>query len=163
MDDLTRQKLNRESRTFGERLSERKGGMPMPSMYFDRAGEPIGMGDWAALHADEGYVRVAATTVSEAWVSTVWIGHDMGFGMGAPIIFETMIFGGPHDDYQRRYFDEADALRGHLVAVALVASVPLWRRLVWIVAESFRQARDARPEGGWPRFFEPEPEPLWKV
>lgn len=149
MDDLTRQRLNRESREFGARLSEKMGGMPMPSMYFDRAGEPIGLGDWTYLHADEGYVRVASTYVGETWVSTVWIGHDMGFGFGAPLVFETMIFGGPHSDYQTRYFDEAEALRGHLVAVALVESVPLWRQLRWIVAESFRQARDACPGGGW--------------
>lgn len=133
--------MNRESRAFGDRLSQKMGGMSMPSMYFDRAGQPIGLGDWAYLHSDEGYVRVAATTMGDAWVSTVWLGHDMGFGMGPPIVFETMIFGGPLGEYQRRYHDEAEALRGHLVAVALVASVPLWRKLWWIVRESVSEAQ----------------------
>lgn len=159
VDDLTRQKLNRESRAFRKRLTE-KMGMPVPDMYFDRHGKAIGLGDWTYLHSDTGYVRVAETRLDEAWISTVWTGHDMGLGFGPPIVFETMIFGGPLSDYQRRYHDEADALIGHLLAVALVDSVPLWRRLVWIVADSYREARDAGYR--WPR-FEAEPEPLWKV
>lgn len=163
LDDLTRQRLNRESQGFRDRLAAKVGWEP-PSLYYDRAGQPIGLGDWTHLH-EPGYQRVAETQVNESWVSTVWIGQDMGFGMGPPIIFETMIFGGPLGDYQHRYHDEADALVGHLVTVALVESVPLWRKLCWIVADSYREARDAHPGGGWPRLRmgEPKLEPLWKV
>lgn len=33
-----------------------------------------------------------------------------------------MIFGGPHDQYQRRYETKEEALRGHAEAVALARS-----------------------------------------
>ena len=49
-------------------------------------------------------------------VSTVFLGLDHAFDGGTPLLFETMIFGGEHDEYQERYatWDEAEA--GHLVA-----------------------------------------------
>jgi hypothetical protein len=52
-------------------------------------------------------------------VSTVFLGLDHSFGDGKPLIFETMIFGGPHDQYQERYstWDEAEA--GHKKALEL--------------------------------------------
>lgn len=52
-------------------------------------------------------------------VSTVFLGLDHGFGPGAPVLWETMIFGGPHDEYQERYTSYDDALAGHARAVAL--------------------------------------------
>jgi hypothetical protein len=48
----------------------------------------------------------------------VWLGFDHGFG-GAPLIFETMIFGYDGDDQQWRYSTEREALKGHDRAVAL--------------------------------------------
>jgi hypothetical protein len=51
-------------------------------------------------------------------VSTVFLGLDHNFwGEGDPILFETMIFGGPLNDYQRRYCTYAEAERGHAEAV----------------------------------------------
>jgi hypothetical protein len=46
-------------------------------------------------------------------VSTVFLGLDHQWGDGPPLVFETMIFGGEHDQYQERYstWDEAEA--GH--------------------------------------------------
>jgi hypothetical protein len=43
-------------------------------------------------------------------ISTVFLGMDHGFG-GPPMIFETMIFGGPHDGEQWRHstWEEAEA------------------------------------------------------
>jgi hypothetical protein len=136
-------------------------GLPAPPMYFGRDGEPIGLGDWAYLR-DAFSPHVAETRVDDAWVSTVWLGLDHGFGIGPPLIFETMIFGGPLDQYQARYHDEAEALDGHLVAVALAQSVPLWRRLAWIVRASYEQAgtsylRDHVWRHRWPEA------PLWRV
>lgn len=163
VDDLTRQRLNRESQAFRDRLGG-KIGWEAPSLYHDRTGKPIGLGDWTYLHADEGYVRVASTNIGEAWVSTVWLGLDHNFLPGGiPVIFETMIFGGPLDQWQDRYHDEAEALEGHLVACALVKAIPWWRTLRWIMVDSYRKARDARPGGGWPRWPEPEVTPLWKA
>jgi hypothetical protein len=53
-------------------------------------------------------------------VSTVFLGLDHNFGAsGPPVLWETMILGGPHDGYQRRYASRAAALEGHQVACAL--------------------------------------------
>jgi hypothetical protein len=56
-------------------------------------------------------------------VSTVFLGLDHAFMSDKPILFETMIFGGEHDDYQERYstWDEAEA--GHQRAIQLVFNV----------------------------------------
>jgi len=53
-------------------------------------------------------------------VSTVFLGVDHNYGeTGPPLIFETMIFGGEHDDYQERYATEVEARVGHARALAL--------------------------------------------
>jgi hypothetical protein len=57
-------------------------------------------------------------------VSTVLLGIDHSFGEAVPILFETMIFGGDHDDYQRRYHTRAEAEAGHQEAVALARGSP---------------------------------------
>lgn len=51
--------------------------------------------------------------VGDAWVSTVFLGVDHGWYDGPPVLFETMIFGGPRDQETHRYctWDEAEA--GH--------------------------------------------------
>jgi hypothetical protein len=53
-------------------------------------------------------------------VSTVFLGidHSPLFG-GAPVLWETMIFGGKHDSYQDRYRSLKKAKEGHTAAVAL--------------------------------------------
>jgi hypothetical protein len=55
-------------------------------------------------------------------VSTVFLGLDYQYppGGGEPVLWETMIFGGDHDSYQRRYTSRADAEAGHYEALALV-------------------------------------------
>ena len=50
-------------------------------------------------------------------VSTVFIGIDHQWGKGPPLLFETMIFGGPHDQYQERYSTWEEAELGHALAV----------------------------------------------
>lgn len=77
-------------------------------------------------------------------VSTVFLALDHGFGRGAPVLWETMIFGGPHDGYQDRYSTREDAEAGHREAVRLARSAPRkvraskgWRRYV-------RRAKAAR-------------------
>lgn len=69
-------------------------------------------------------------------VSTVFLGIDHRYGCGGPpILFETMIFGGKHDQYQERYCTWEDAESGHVLAVALADGdrwnwfVALWMRL----------------------------------
>lgn len=93
------------------------------SGYYNRAGEPIGMLEWAEAHETDR--RVAETTVGKLWVSTVWLGLDHAFLDGPPLIFETMVFKGSAaevedwtEEYCERYSTEAAALAGHEVAVA---------------------------------------------
>lgn len=71
-------------------------------------------------HPDNRIVGYTQIT-SEVWVSTVFIGIDMGFrditGGGPPILFETMIFGGPLNDTMDRYSSYDDAMTGHKMYV----------------------------------------------
>lgn len=103
--------------------------------HYGRDGWPISMRSWCLLiessrskRSRVDYRRVAGTKVlddPEVWVSTVWLGIDHGFNFTTernyrPVIFETMIFGGPLDqDYQERYCTEAEALEGHARAVEI--------------------------------------------
>lgn len=52
-------------------------------------------------------------------VSTVFLGMDHGWGDGEPVLFETMIFDGPHDGYMERYYTWDEAIQGHQRAVKL--------------------------------------------
>ncbi len=55
---------------------------------------------------------------SETNVSTVFLGLDHRFDRsGPPLLFETMIFGGPHDQSGWRYASWDDAEVGHKAAV----------------------------------------------
>lgn len=63
---------------------------------------------------------VARTATEDGVVSTVFLGMDHGFGRGAPVLFETMVFGGPMNDYCERYRTWAEAERGHRTVVAQV-------------------------------------------
>lgn len=53
-------------------------------------------------------------------ISTVFLGLDHNFGEGKPILWETMIFGGKHNDYQKRYTSKKSALNGHKKAIKMV-------------------------------------------
>jgi hypothetical protein len=101
-------------------------------MWFDRQGNPISMLRWGELrevgvdaegrYSESSYVRVGEDDVGEAHVSTVWLGMDHGFNFDGdpdyrPVIFETMIFGGEHDEAMMRYCTEEEAHRGHIEAV----------------------------------------------
>lgn len=59
-------------------------------------------------------------------VSTVFLGVDHNYGFGSPLLFETMIFGGRHNDYQERYTTWEEAERGHKKACALAFPVLTW-------------------------------------
>lgn len=96
---------------------------------FNQAGQPITLeacmtalfclGDDDSLAAkrvrfDE--LRVGGEAVD---VSTVWLGIDHGFGLTEkPIIFESMVFGGPLDETCRRYCTRDEAIAGHGELVA---------------------------------------------
>lgn len=85
------------------------------SDYYDRQGKPIDFKEWARLHSNLDYKRVARTHLThKTLVSTVWLGLDHGFTGGPPVIFETMVFYGKNDDEPMwRYHTEEEALAGH--------------------------------------------------
>lgn len=61
--------------------------------------------------------RVDRTQLEGCYVSTVFLGIDHQFGRGEPVLFETMIFGGPLDGDMYRYGTYEQAERGHAAAV----------------------------------------------
>lgn len=97
-------------------------------MYFDIDGEPISGEQWARLMSDVEYKRIALTRVDDSGfvveVSTVWLGLDHSFGFGGPpLLFETMVFGGPFDEEQWRWPNKVAALAGHDQVVAEVKAL----------------------------------------
>jgi hypothetical protein len=65
---------------------------------------------------------VASDDVSDSRISTVFIGLDHNFGLGPPLLFETMVFGGPLDQECERYSTLEGARRGHEEMVQRVKS-----------------------------------------
>jgi len=64
--------------------------------------------------------HVALDTRKGVQISTVFLGLDHQYGDGAPLLYETMVFGGPHDEYCERYSTKEAALDGHKRALAMV-------------------------------------------
>ena len=78
---------------------------------------------WVEEHHNDSLRRVGDDTVKKQRVSTVFLMLDHNFGFGLfgddrPILFETMIFGGTHDQAMWRYatWDEAEAGHRRIVA-----------------------------------------------
>lgn len=84
---------------------------------------PADLATWSKWFEKAGDARtVRKTTIGAVDVSTVFLGLDHNYGeKGPPLIFETMIFGGAHDEYQDRCstWEEAEAM--HAKACELVA------------------------------------------
>jgi hypothetical protein len=90
------------------------------NLYFDRQGRPISTEEVNRLLGDYDYKVLAKTTIGEADVSTVWLGINYQWMPDRPpLIFETMIFGGPLDQECWRYSTEEQALAGHEEIVRL--------------------------------------------
>lgn len=80
----------------------------------------IAWGQWFAT-ADR---QVAETLLEpEIRISTVFLGLNHQFGDGPPLLYETMVFGGPCDGDQTRYSTWHAAELGHEAMVAQVQSV----------------------------------------
>lgn len=84
-------------------------------------GEPVPEPDllrWASWFetADR---QVGDTHAEGVRISTVFLGTDMGWGHGAPpVLWETMVFGGPLDQEQTRCAgtrEQAEAMHLHMV------------------------------------------------
>jgi len=64
--------------------------------------------------------KVAQNKIGDANISTVFLALDHNWGEGPPILFETMVFGGKHDQYQERYSTWEEAEAGHAKALKMV-------------------------------------------
>lgn len=74
---------------------------------------------WAKMFENTEKRIVRKTEIKGVFVSTVFLGLDHSFSGGPPLLFETMIFGGKHNDSQWRYSTWEEALAGHERAVKL--------------------------------------------
>ena len=80
--------------------------------------------EWGRWFESSDRRTVAMTDFDGGYVSTVFLGMDHNFqSTGKPILWETMIFGGPHDGYQERYTSHEDAVRGHEEAMRLATYI----------------------------------------
>ena len=74
--------------------------------------------EWAEWWGKDDRIVGHTQVSNEVRVSTVFIGIDHRFsGMGPPLLFETMVFGGKLDQELWRYSSWDDAEVGHEIAV----------------------------------------------
>ena len=79
---------------------------------------------WAKWFESETNKIVCRTELpEEVYVSTVFLGMDHSYGGGEPILFETMIFGGEHDQHQERYSTWEEAKKGHEKAIEMMSNI----------------------------------------
>lgn len=85
----------------------------------DAHGNPLAaetMTEWSEWMATRHEDRVVAKTqiMPDVLVSTVFLGIDHSFSDGqAPILYESMTFGGLTSDDQERYETKEQAIKGH--------------------------------------------------
>ena len=99
----------------------------MKQYILNEAGKPVEAPDlltWGRWMENDSARRVVCTEFDGGYVSTVFLGLDHGYTNGPPVLWETMIFGGPNDGYQDRYTSREDAERGHQKAVELAPRSP---------------------------------------
>ena len=93
--------------------------MEQDGLYYDYDGNPITADEWVMLWQKDRVIQ--QDDYDRGRISTVWIGLDQGFGLeGAPLIFETMIFGGKFNGEQWRAATRKEALRNHMAAYQLM-------------------------------------------
>jgi rubredoxin len=91
---------------------------PTDKFILNAAGDPVPCDDlltWARWFEDGGGASrtVATDDIGGSRVSTVFLALDHSFGHGLPVLWETMVFGGPLDGEMARYTSKGDALAGH--------------------------------------------------
>ena len=88
----------------------------------DKTGNPVAEPDiikWAQWF-ETAKRHIAYDRIGQVQISTIFLCFDHSFGEGEPVLFETLIIDGEHDQYQERYTNKVAALAGHDQAVALV-------------------------------------------
>lgn len=97
-------------------------------LYYSPDGQPIPRDQWVALYMAPR--TVALTSSPRGKVSTIYMGLDLGFGYGPPLIYESMVFGGDLDGLMDRYPTRAAALAGHEAIVRQVKGRTYGRRVI---------------------------------
>ena len=89
----------------------------MERYILDENGKPIEEPDLIAwgrwLKSNSLQRRVACDQIGDVKVSTVFLGLNHAFGEGPPVLWETLVFGGPRDGDGDRYTSREDAEAGH--------------------------------------------------
>lgn len=92
----------------------------MIKLYTLKDKKVIEVDDTAAMSKQDFASRIVGKTqvTPEVLVSTVFLGIDHGMPYGSqPVLFETMVFGGPLDQSQECYCTYEQAECGHMVWV----------------------------------------------
>lgn len=96
----------------------------MADMYIEIDGKPVlcaSIKEWNTWFTNNNTRKIDYTYFEDCYVSTVFLGIDHRFDMkGKPILYETMIFGGKDDGYQKRYTSREEASIGHDQACRLI-------------------------------------------
>jgi hypothetical protein len=86
----------------------------------DHTVEMLPEGEYPMLGDFSGPTKhVGNTLIGNQRISTVFLHFDHSLNFGTteessdPVLFESMIFEGPHNEYQRRYNTYDEALQGH--------------------------------------------------
>jgi hypothetical protein len=80
----------------------------------DKSVEMIPDGNYPAQEEFETlHKRVGDDKIDGQRVSTVFLSLDHNWSGGEPLLFETMIFGGPYDTFMERYSTYDQAKAGH--------------------------------------------------
>lgn len=88
----------------------------------DETGVPVPEPDlmvWGRWFENADNRVVQRTEIGAVAVSTVFLGLDHAFGQGAPLLWESLVFGGPRDGEMRRYATRAAAEQGHAELVRI--------------------------------------------
>lgn len=102
----------------------------MKHYILDEQGNAVPINDifkWAAFMRSSA-ARTNITLLDNIIISTAFLGYDHSFDneKEVPILWETMIFGGKHDQHQERYTSKEEAMEGHERAVKM-AEEDNWR------------------------------------
>lgn len=81
---------------------------------------PVSVEEGMKLQDDIDMKIVKQDKIGNVFISTVFLGLDHSLESNLPILFETMIFNGKHDQYQMRYATYKQAQQGHEDALNLV-------------------------------------------
>lgn len=92
--------------------------MDMYGKLVDRKVTPCANDEALFQWGDDFDRRVAKDEFGDVMVSTVFLVLNHAFGDGPPLWFETMVFGGPDDQYCDRYTTWDEAKAGHDAVVA---------------------------------------------